>query len=82
MTTYLGLTEAQRHRGPIDWLGNVTDRVHEFLELHEDAAAAPSIRASSSYSSRRWTHLIPPSNAPCTGSSASLPASAPPGDST
>ena len=41
LTTYLGLTEAQRHRGPIDWLGNVTDRVHDFLELHEDALSSP-----------------------------------------
>lgn len=42
INTYLGLTEAQRHRGPIDWLGNVTDRVHEFLELHEDALSSPA----------------------------------------
>jgi hypothetical protein len=41
MTTYLGLTEAQHHGGQIDWLGNVTDRVHEFLKLHEDALSSP-----------------------------------------
>ncbi len=42
ITTYLGLTEAQRHRGPIEWFGNVADRVQEFLELHEDALTNPA----------------------------------------
>lgn len=35
INTYLGLSEAQRHGAPIEWLGDVEDRVHEFLALHE-----------------------------------------------
>ena len=35
INTYLGLSEAQRHGGVIDWLGPVEDRVHDFLGLHE-----------------------------------------------
>jgi len=35
INTYLGLTEAQRHGGTIEWLGDVDDRVADFLRLHE-----------------------------------------------
>jgi len=37
INTYLGLSEAERHSGPIEWLGGVKQRVHDFLELHERA---------------------------------------------
>jgi hypothetical protein len=36
INTYLGLSEAQRWGETVDWLGNVEDRVNEFLALHED----------------------------------------------
>jgi hypothetical protein len=35
INTYLGLSEAQRHGGGVEWLGPVEDRVHEFLARHE-----------------------------------------------
>jgi hypothetical protein len=35
INTYLGLAEAQRHGGAIDWLGDVDARVGDFLALHE-----------------------------------------------
>jgi hypothetical protein len=37
INTYLGLSEAERHGGDIEWLGSVSDRVHEFLALHEQS---------------------------------------------
>jgi hypothetical protein len=42
INTYLGLAEAQRHGGPIDWLGDVDDRVRDFLARHEDAIVSPA----------------------------------------
>jgi hypothetical protein len=42
ITTYLGLAEAQRCHGPIDWFGDVTDRTDQFLELHENALRNPA----------------------------------------
>jgi hypothetical protein len=35
INTYLGLAEAERHGGTIDWLGDVEERVDEFLSKHE-----------------------------------------------
>ena len=35
INTYLGLGEALRHGYSVDWLGDLTDRVAEFLALHE-----------------------------------------------
>ena len=35
INTYLGLVEAERHDGRIEWLGDVEDRVREFLDQHE-----------------------------------------------
>ena len=43
MTTYLGLTEAERHGGSIDWLGYVSARVLDFLELLEDTLSSPVV---------------------------------------
>ena len=34
VNTLLGLSEAERHGGPIDWLGDVRSRVDEFVERH------------------------------------------------
>lgn len=42
INTYLGLTEAERHGGPIDWLGDIGDRVGEFLALHEQDLTSPA----------------------------------------
>jgi len=37
INTYLGLSEAERHAGAIDWLGGVADGVSRFLAQHEHA---------------------------------------------
>lgn len=42
INTYLGLSEAERHDGPIDWLGPVGDRVREFLARHEPELSSPA----------------------------------------
>ncbi|MGO9761017.1 MAG: hypothetical protein ACLP1Q_07140 [Solirubrobacteraceae bacterium] len=39
INTYLGLCEAERHGGPIEWLGPVAARVGEFLSAHETQIA-------------------------------------------
>lgn len=42
INTYLGLSETQRHAGPIGWLGDVDDRVREFIALHEQSLSSPA----------------------------------------
>ena len=42
INAYLGLSAAQRYAGQIEWLGDVTDRVNEFLALHEQALSSPA----------------------------------------
>ncbi len=37
INTYLGLSEAERHRGEIEWLGAVRGRVREFVSAYESA---------------------------------------------
>ena len=37
INSYLGLAEAERHAGAIDWLGDVAKGVSRFLAQHEDA---------------------------------------------
>ncbi|MFZ0040380.1 MAG: hypothetical protein WAK93_03675 [Solirubrobacteraceae bacterium] len=37
INTYLGLSEAERHAGAIDWLGDVSDGVSRFVAQHEPA---------------------------------------------
>ena len=37
INSYLGLAEAERHGGAIDWLGDVADGVSRFLAQHEHA---------------------------------------------
>jgi hypothetical protein len=37
INTYLGLAEAERHAGSIDWLGDVAEGVGRFLAQHEHA---------------------------------------------
>ena len=44
INTYLGLAEAERHHGQIDWLGSVGDRVRRFIELHEAEIETPADR--------------------------------------
>lgn len=36
INAYLGLVEAERHLGPVDWIGNVADRVRQFISLHDE----------------------------------------------
>lgn len=40
INTYLGLSEAERHSGRIPWLGDVADRVDEFVGRHEERLAS------------------------------------------
>lgn len=42
INTFLGLREAERWGGPIDWLGDVTSGVRVFVERHEAALSTPA----------------------------------------
>ena len=41
INTFLGLSEAERHGGQIGWLGDVGDRVGDFLSQHENSIESP-----------------------------------------